>query len=277
MPVKSKSQWRMIQATKSKYKSEAKTPESKKWVWKGEWFAGVNYDSLPETVSEDITQKEILKVIIREIIRGYKKIKPVKFRKATKPTKPSKFRRILKPLKLKPLLKEELDDFITEDYPDLVGTYSWNNGLNPNDANSATRILDALNKRFGSVKYNKKNGKIEFEENISLKLSNILKDEIFKSDKRGDIGEPGSDPGNLVGGKKVKMTLDGANKNAFNILASFKSNAKKQGWAEEEIKKVTDECLSGDFDYCLEVLQNHIDTTHPENTFEDNKKNFSFR
>lgn len=49
MPSQSKAQFRYIQALRSKYGSEADTPEEHKWIWEGDWTHGVNYKKLPET------------------------------------------------------------------------------------------------------------------------------------------------------------------------------------------------------------------------------------
>lgn len=48
MPAKSKSQFRYIQAMKSKYGSKSNAPEDMKWVFDSDWTSSVDYDSLPE-------------------------------------------------------------------------------------------------------------------------------------------------------------------------------------------------------------------------------------
>lgn len=53
MPATSKSQFRMIQAIKSKYDSKDKAPEKDKWAFESEW-TNVDYDKLPE---EEIRQR----------------------------------------------------------------------------------------------------------------------------------------------------------------------------------------------------------------------------
>ena len=40
---------------------------------------------------------------------------------------------------------------------------------------------------------------------------------------------------------KVKMTLIGVDGNAFSLMGAFSSNARKQGWTNDEIKVVTDD------------------------------------
>lgn len=64
---------------------------------------------------------------------------------------------------------------------------------------------------------------------------------------------------NLAGGKTVKMTLVGVNGNAFALMGEFARNARKQGWYQEEIDLVLDECKSGNYNNLLQTLMNHID------------------
>ena len=53
MPAKSKKQFKMIQARRTKYGSKKDTPDKWQWIWDGEWTHGVDYDSLPdESVNE---------------------------------------------------------------------------------------------------------------------------------------------------------------------------------------------------------------------------------
>ncbi len=63
---------------------------------------------------------------------------------------------------------------------------------------------------------------------------------------------------NLVGGKRVKLDLVGMDGNAFNLLGQFKKQARREGWSEEEVKKVMDEATSGDYNHLLVTLMNHI-------------------
>lgn len=58
--------------------------------------------------------------------------------------------------------------------------------------------------------------------------------------------------------KKVKMTLEGLDGNAFSLMGTFKSNAERQGWSQEEIKEVLDECMSGDYNHLLCTLMDNI-------------------
>jgi hypothetical protein len=54
--------------------------------------------------------------------------------------------------------------------------------------------------------------------------------------------------------KKVTLTLVGLDGNAFSLLGAFRRQAKKEGWTEAEIKPVTDEAMSGNYDHLLETL-----------------------
>lgn len=59
--------------------------------------------------------------------------------------------------------------------------------------------------------------------------------------------------------KKVKMTLVGLDGNAFYLMGAFSKNAKRQGWTQEEVTTVLDECRSSDYDNLLMTLMAHID------------------
>lgn len=62
--------------------------------------------------------------------------------------------------------------------------------------------------------------------------------------------------------KKVAMHLSGLNGNAFVILGTFRRNAKRQGWTEQEVDAVTEEATSGDYDHLLQTIMAH--TKGPE-------------
>jgi hypothetical protein len=61
MPAQSKAQFRYIQALRSKYGSEADTPDEHKWVWEGDWTHGVNYKKLPAETTKSGTIAGLLK------------------------------------------------------------------------------------------------------------------------------------------------------------------------------------------------------------------------
>ena len=62
--------------------------------------------------------------------------------------------------------------------------------------------------------------------------------------------------------KPVRMNLVGLDGNAFSLMGAFIRNAERQGWTEEEIKSVIDQCRIGDYDNLLRVLM--ANTTETE-------------
>ena len=54
--------------------------------------------------------------------------------------------------------------------------------------------------------------------------------------------------------KKVNLDLVGLDGNAFALMSAFRSQAKKEGWSSDEIKEVTDKCMSGNYDHLLQTL-----------------------
>ena len=54
--------------------------------------------------------------------------------------------------------------------------------------------------------------------------------------------------------KKLNLKLVGKDGNAFALMGYFKQEARKKGWTNEEMKKVTDDCMSGDYDHLLQTL-----------------------
>lgn len=59
--------------------------------------------------------------------------------------------------------------------------------------------------------------------------------------------------------KRVRMNLVGLDGDAFALMGEFQKNARRQGWEREEIKKVLDECTSGDYNHMLRVLMAHTE------------------
>jgi hypothetical protein len=57
--------------------------------------------------------------------------------------------------------------------------------------------------------------------------------------------------------KKIKLKLVGLDGNAFSILGAFRKQAKKEGWTEEEIKLVTQEATSKDYNHLLITLNKY--------------------
>lgn len=56
---------------------------------------------------------------------------------------------------------------------------------------------------------------------------------------------------------KLKGGLVGIDGNAFMIMGTFKNDAKKAGWPEDEIKKVLDDAMSGDYNHLLATIAQH--------------------
>lgn len=59
--------------------------------------------------------------------------------------------------------------------------------------------------------------------------------------------------------KKVKLTLVGLDGNAFSIMGSWKSQARKEGWKPEEITAVLDEAMAGDYSHLLATISDHCE------------------
>jgi hypothetical protein len=57
--------------------------------------------------------------------------------------------------------------------------------------------------------------------------------------------------------KKVRLNLVSLDGNAFYLMGAFRRQAMKEGWSQEEIKAVLDDCKSGDYDHLLQVLIAH--------------------
>jgi hypothetical protein len=62
--------------------------------------------------------------------------------------------------------------------------------------------------------------------------------------------------------KKVKMQLVGLDGNAFVIMGTWRSNALRQGWSQEEVRAVINEAQSGDYDHLLATIA--MNTTEPD-------------
>ena len=55
------------------------------------------------------------------------------------------------------------------------------------------------------------------------------------------------------------MNLVGLNWNAFCLMGAFQKNARCEGWTQDEIDKVLDECTSGDYNHLIRVLIAHTE------------------
>ncbi|HAW81716.1 MAG TPA: hypothetical protein DCX27_19660 [Balneola sp.] len=59
--------------------------------------------------------------------------------------------------------------------------------------------------------------------------------------------------------KKVKLSLVGVDGNAFSVMGEFSRCARLQGWDKEDIDKVLEEAMSGDYNHLLAVIQSHCE------------------
>jgi hypothetical protein len=59
--------------------------------------------------------------------------------------------------------------------------------------------------------------------------------------------------------KKVKMKLVGLNGNAFVLMGTFANKAKEQGWTQDDVDGVMNECMSSDYNHLLATLSRNID------------------
>lgn len=59
--------------------------------------------------------------------------------------------------------------------------------------------------------------------------------------------------------KKVKMNLVGVDGNALCLMSAWKKTATQQGWSEEEIKDVLDQCTASDYNNFISVLSKNCE------------------
>jgi hypothetical protein len=57
----------------------------------------------------------------------------------------------------------------------------------------------------------------------------------------------------------IRCTLAGINGNAFSLMGHWQLCARKAGWKPDEIKKVLDEAMSGDYSHLLQTLLEHCE------------------
>lgn len=62
--------------------------------------------------------------------------------------------------------------------------------------------------------------------------------------------------------KKVNLNLVGIDGNAFSIMASFKEQAKREGWTKEEINEVLDEAMSSDYNHLVYTISKYCDSSN---------------
>ena len=70
--------------------------------------------------------------------------------------------------------------------------------------------------------------------------------------------------------KTVNLTLVGLDGNAYSLMGAFSKQAKKEGWTEEEIDIVLKECMSGDYDNLVGVLDEHCKEVYEEDEYNGN-------
>ena len=61
--------------------------------------------------------------------------------------------------------------------------------------------------------------------------------------------------------KKIKLELVGLDGNAYSLMGAFSHQARKEGWAKDEIDAVMAECNSGDYDNLIRTLMDHCEST----------------
>jgi hypothetical protein len=59
--------------------------------------------------------------------------------------------------------------------------------------------------------------------------------------------------------KKVKLNLVGIDSNAFAIMGTFRSQARREHWTQEEIDEVLTEARNGDYSHLLCTIMDHCD------------------
>ncbi len=59
--------------------------------------------------------------------------------------------------------------------------------------------------------------------------------------------------------KKITLSLEGLDGNAFYLMGAFQKQARREGWSQEEINEVLTECKSGDYDHLLCTLMEHCE------------------
>jgi hypothetical protein len=66
--------------------------------------------------------------------------------------------------------------------------------------------------------------------------------------------------------KTINLSLVGLDGNAFSLMGAFSKQAKREGWTSDEIKSVTDDAMSGDYDHLLRTLINHCEPEEYEDS-----------
>ncbi len=62
--------------------------------------------------------------------------------------------------------------------------------------------------------------------------------------------------------KKINLDLTQIDGNAFALMGAFRKQARREGWADDEIKAVLDKAKSGgDYAYLVATLDEHCEPT----------------
>lgn len=64
--------------------------------------------------------------------------------------------------------------------------------------------------------------------------------------------------------KTISLDLTTIDGNAYALLAAFRRQARKEGWAKEEIDEVIAEAKSVDYDYLAGTLAAHCESSSDE-------------
>jgi len=57
--------------------------------------------------------------------------------------------------------------------------------------------------------------------------------------------------------KQVKLKLVGLDGNAFSLMGAFQQKARRDGWTQEEVSEVLNECTKGDYNHLLRTLMTY--------------------
>lgn len=75
--------------------------------------------------------------------------------------------------------------------------------------------------------------------------------------------------------KKVTLNFVGMDGNAFILMGAFRKHARLEGWTNQEIQVVIDECMAGNYDHLLQTLLRYTkdpsDQEYPEDTLFETK------
>ena len=66
-------------------------------------------------------------------------------------------------------------------------------------------------------------------------------------------------PTKQIVNKRVKLSLVGRDGNAFMLIGAFRRQAKKEHWTDDEIDRVTDEAMNGNYSHLVATLMDHCE------------------